>query len=187
MSGISLESRIKEFCTSTLAHLTAGSIFNVKDASYPQLEKELEQVKKILRKRQFDLTVLKNSAKGNLVYVYNPEKLLQNLEDKNSMEILKSFGYKKSAGSAMIEQLKQRFFENGGFPHEIGLFLGYPPEDVLGFIKNNGENYLYSGYWKVYANPDSRKQLFNKITKCRKILPKTLGLDQSLDFLAEFY
>ena len=37
------------------------------------------------------------------------------------------------------------------FPHEIGLFLGYPFEDVMGFIENKGENYLCSGCWKVYS------------------------------------
>ncbi len=32
------------------------------------------------------------------------------------------------------------------FPHEMGLLLGYPVEDVVGFMENNGKNYLYSGY-----------------------------------------
>ena len=35
-----------------------------------------------------------------------------------------------------------------GFPHEIGLVLGYPPVDVEGFIKKEGRDFLYSGYWK---------------------------------------
>ena len=38
------------------------------------------------------------------------------------------------------------------FPHEIGLLLGYPAEDVKGFIENQGRRSLYSGYWKVYSN-----------------------------------
>ena len=36
--------------------------------------------------------------------------------------------------------------EKGAFPHEIGLLLGYPVEDVLGFIRHQGKNYLYTGY-----------------------------------------
>ena len=46
------------------------------------------------------------------------------------------------------------------FPHEIGAFLEYPIEDVRGFLKNKGENYLYSGYWKVYHNVNNTKKLF---------------------------
>ena len=47
------------------------------------------------------------------------------------------------------------------FPHEIGILLGYPKEDVRGFIENKGENYLYSGYWKVYADVEEKKLLFD--------------------------
>lgn len=46
------------------------------------------------------------------------------------------------------------------FPHEMGLILGYPVEDVRGFIENNGQNYLYSGYWKVYENLKEKLELF---------------------------
>lgn len=38
------------------------------------------------------------------------------------------------------------------FPHEMGLLLGYPIEDVVGFMEHSGKEYLYSGYWKVYEN-----------------------------------
>lgn len=46
------------------------------------------------------------------------------------------------------------------FPHEIGAFLEYPVEDVRGFLENKGENFLYSGYWKVYHNPSKTIKLF---------------------------
>ena len=46
------------------------------------------------------------------------------------------------------------------FPHEIGAFLEYPVEDVRGFLENKGENYLYSGYWKVYHNVNYTEKLF---------------------------
>ncbi len=183
----SLESRIIVFCTSTLAGVMAGNIFTIKNKDYPNFEQDLKQVKSVLKKRQLDLTVLREDKNSSLIYVYSRKKLVQNLGDKNSLKILKACGYSEFTTSAMIEKLKSRLKQNKDFPHEIGLFLGYPPQDVSGFIQNSGENYIYSGYWKVYADLNSRKQLFDEITKCRKILPKTLGLDQSLDFLAEFY
>ena len=31
------------------------------------------------------------------------------------------------------------YFPSGEFPHEVGLFLGYPPEDVRGFIENHAK------------------------------------------------
>ena len=32
------------------------------------------------------------------------------------------------------------------------MFLGYPPEDVKAFIKQNGKGAVLCGYWKVYSN-----------------------------------
>ena len=49
---------------------------------------------------------------------------------------------------------------NVEFPHEIGAFLEYPVEDVRGFLENKGENFLYSGYWKVYHNLSKTLKLF---------------------------
>ena len=42
----------------------------------------------------------------------------------------------------------------------MGIVLGYPLEDVSGFIENNGKNYLYSGYWKVSQNAEEKIRLF---------------------------
>ena len=46
------------------------------------------------------------------------------------------------------------------FPHEIGVFFGYPLEDVKSYIENNGENALYVGYWKVYHNVEKCVDIF---------------------------
>ena len=61
-------------------------------------------------------------------------------------------------------------FEKDGFPHEVGLFLGYPLDDVTGFIEQKGKNYKCCGIWKVYGNPTSRpRMLFRKLKKCSEI------------------
>ena len=56
------------------------------------------------------------------------------------------------------------------FPHELGLLLGYPPDDVIGFIKNKGKNYLWIGYWKVYSDLDSALRTFERFDKAKKLL-----------------
>ena len=56
------------------------------------------------------------------------------------------------------------------FPHEIGVLLGYPAEDVKGFVVNEGKNYLYSGYWKVYGDLSEAKQLFYKFDRAKEAL-----------------
>ena len=58
------------------------------------------------------------------------------------------------------------------FPHEIGLFLGYPLGDVIGFIENAGKNSKCAGCWKVYCNECETMKLFEKFKKCTRIYTK---------------
>ena len=54
-------------------------------------------------------------------------------------------------------------------PHEIGVFLGYPLEDVLGFIENGGRNCLSCGCWKVYSNECAALEAFARFEKCKAV------------------
>ena len=44
-----------------------------------------------------------------------------------------------------------RMAQSEGFPHEVGLFLGYPPEDVRGFMECRAKGFRCVGCWKVYG------------------------------------
>ena len=46
------------------------------------------------------------------------------------------------------------------------LFLGYPPEDVRGFIEHHGRDCALEGYWKVYGDPDVARALFAQYAAC---------------------
>ncbi len=52
------------------------------------------------------------------------------------------------------------------FPHEVGIFLGYPLSDVKSYIENDGKNPLLIGYWKVYHNPSSALKIFQAYDVC---------------------
>ena len=71
-----------------------------------------------------------------------------------------------------VERLKERIRQLEDFPHEIGLFLSYPIEDVLGFIENRGKNYILNGYWKVYGNEEEARKSFFKYRKCTDVYHK---------------
>ena len=74
-------------------------------------------------------------------------------------QIFQDMGYQDHAMGKILYAFRQRYegylLRNQEFPHEMGLLLGYPVEDVKGFIRNGGENCLYIGYWKV--NLDFKK------------------------------
>ena len=80
--------------------------------------------------------------------------------------------YMSESEKELVERLKERIRQLEDFPHEIGLFLSYPIEDVLGFIENRGKNYILNGYWKVYGNEEEARKSFFKYRKCTDIYHK---------------
>ena len=46
------------------------------------------------------------------------------------------------------------------------IFLGYPLEDVRGFIRHKGRNCRCAGYWKVYGDAGVAQKMFDKFRKC---------------------
>jgi hypothetical protein len=119
-----------------------------------------------------ELMVLRKSEGGLLVLVFEKEKLETLLEAAMSNEdiraVLAGKGYPLDASIfGFLEYLKKQF-KCEQFPHEVGLFLGYPVDDVLGFVKNNGQNYKLCGYWKVYGNVEQAKACFRRYDECRE-------------------
>ena len=71
---------------------------------------------------------------------------------------------------ALLAALSGRLGQGGPFPHEVGLFLGYPPEDVEGFCRHGGRNYKLSGPWKVYGRVEEARARFRAFHRCRDAL-----------------
>ena len=65
--------------------------------------------------------------------------------------------------------LIRRLSRSEDFPHEIGLFLGYPCEDVRGFIDNKAACAKCVGCWKVYGDEEKAKKQFERFKKCTRI------------------
>ena len=66
-----------------------------------------------------------------------------------------------------IQTLKARLQQGyEEFPHEIGLFLGYPTEDVEGFISHKPCKYI--GMWKVYGDVERAQKIFESYEACRQ-------------------
>ena len=48
----------------------------------------------------------------------------------------------------------------------MGLFLGYPTDDVVAFIEHEGRDYLCCGCWKVYSHPERAQACFASYRRC---------------------
>lgn len=108
--------------------------------------------------------VLNIDNKRCTVILYK-QKELKKVLDKN-MYFLESFGYNHSMSlEEMVNKLKIRFNET--CPHEMGIFLGIPLEDVKEFMCNNN-NCKLCGYWKVYHNIENAKKVFEKYDRAKE-------------------
>lgn len=72
----------------------------------------------------------------------------------------------KEIAQMSVAQLVARLRAAGEFPHEIGLFLGYPPEDVEGFIAHRDDGCKYVGTWRVYGDEVSARKKFADYRMC---------------------
>lgn len=107
----------------------------------------------------------------SLILVYREGRLMEYLSRTEVTALLEREGYPVEVGlEAMLDHLAQRMLEVPGFPHEVGLFLGYPVEDVEGFRKNDGRNFKFSGLWKVYSDEERARECFHRYNCCRQAL-----------------
>ena len=110
-----------------------------------------------------------------LVYLYRSD-LLQGVLDKRSVAIiLGRQGYERPQEIAtVLNQLRNRL-ENGSFPHEVGIFLGYPLKDVLAFMGQIRLAFACQGPWKIYGDPAASLELACRYRECRCRMAGRLG------------
>ncbi|MGN0465983.1 MAG: DUF3793 family protein [Lachnospiraceae bacterium] len=158
-----------------LALQCAPLIAGLKISNLLIISKEnMSKVKYILKHTILSYFILYEGEEKTILLVYDASRLGEYLERKNVKNLLFQWGYEENHMREWMYLLKKRYKkyieEKTNFPHEMGLFLGYPVEDVIGFIENSGKNSLYSGYWKVYQDVSEKIKLFQKFDMAKEIL-----------------
>lgn len=132
------------------------------------------QVKRLLENTNLLSIVLWNGENQAIIFIYDEVLLADTYRNIQVKEFLNQLGYGGLELSLALKKLASRYtnYRRGGldFPHEMGIFLGYPVNDVIGYIENAGKNDLYTGYWKVYHNVEEAVALFEKFDQAREKL-----------------
>lgn len=165
-----MERYLIRHCAPTLASLKTASLFRLSFETETELCAQLRAWNRQLCDKGLFLMTLRRSESDALVYVCRKSHLQRDLKQPGVAGLLSQYGYEKTDAGYALVQLKKRLQaeSDGGFPHEIGIFLGYPLDDVIGFIENSGKNSKLSGCWKVYCNEQEAKKQFARIQKCRE-------------------
>lgn len=117
---------------------------------------EFDRIGYLLQGTGIRYRFLKTKGDKGILYLYREKRLRQYLEQEEIQEFLSEYGDDQVDIAKMLNLLSKRIQlyndQEAVFPHEIGVFLEYPLGDVKGFLANEGKNFMYSGYWKVYQD-----------------------------------
>lgn len=167
----------------TLAGLKTGNVFSCPYSDRGELLEAIRSLNRRLASKGVCIVPLRLSASKALLYIYRPRKLKNDFSVKEAAELLKDFGYPVADTGKCIAQLSRRLRRSEDFPHEIGLFLGYPPEDVRGFIENRAMGYKCAGCWKVYGDEQNAKKQFELYRKCTDVYQAQWAQGKSIERL----
>ena len=152
----------KQRFESLLANYCAPALKQYKYANMFHLPKDDDSIRSFIKQynQQFNskgiFFILIEQETQYTIYVYN-SKLKDYISSNAVQNFLKSYQYPNTF-ELCIQELKKRL-NTKNFPHEIGVFLGYPLDDVIGFIEH--KPYYLVGDWKVYQNVNEAKKQFD--------------------------
>lgn len=155
-------------CAPTLAGMKPGSLFCVKPPAPEAIRRKVRQWDERLRPLGLSVRILlERPGPGSMiVYVYRREQLKRTLSGHSCRQFLEQAGYQGTDPDSLLDQLACRMLTQAEFPHEIGIFLGYPLRDVIGFIENRGQNFTCCGLWKSYGDPAETQACFACYQRC---------------------
>ncbi len=153
---------------------------------YSEFQREFNEIEAILFPKGVHLTVLSMTNDNVLLYMYREHRLADILAQRDVQCFLGNYGYREFSIDAALRMLSERFTktEKEGFPHEIGVFLGYPLEDVIAFILNEGKNCKCTGCWKAYTDQCGAMKTFALYAKCKEVYTRLFAAGVPIKRLA---
>ncbi|KGM96332.1 hypothetical protein Z968_06795 [Clostridium novyi A str. 4552] len=165
----------KDYLLSTIIYSIAPTLAGEKVSSlvnfnktrkrdlYSSWIKYKEQIIEILNIDYFEL---KKTDDMCVVLFYNSDQLTEILSNEKNQKFLSRFDYSNFDSNLECLEILSYRYENL-CPHEIGIFLGYPLEDVKDFVECPNKQCLLLGYWKVYNDIKDAQIKFNKFNSIK--------------------
>lgn len=169
-------------CAPVLMGRKAANLVCLSRWTFPDLYRQAAAYDLHFQPRGIRFRVMTADRRGALLLVWHQRLMPAQLESPMAQAILRRAGYAPQDGvEALLVQLGERLRSPSEFPHEIGLFLGYPPEDVEGFRIHRGRDCKLCGYWKVYSDVPRARALFRQYDRCRAALYPRVAAGLSLE------
>lgn len=124
--------------------------FSKSEKNYDENLKKIEEV--FGECTEIKYRIVDFNRKGKKVLFYRESELNNTLSDKKNLKFLKSIGYPFSYTLNKYLNFIENKISNGIIPDEIGIFLGYPLKDVLGFMGHPSLKLTKINGWRVYGD-----------------------------------
>ena len=205
-----LERGIVEWCAPTLAGLKPASMFNVVrfhhagtlpdgrpnivEYTYGQLDEATRLVSRALDGTGVRLRVMARRHGSSLVFAWRPELLAAFIGRDPEAIMLEVEGYDVDDAQGCVDRLQDRILDfdrcpHDGrgfdrFPHEVGFMLGYPLDDVMGFVRHR-QAALLRGCWNVYSDVARARRIFGLYDACTLMSTNRLACGEKLASIAD--
>ena len=135
-------------------------------------KKHRKEIFKIFSGTRVSVYLLCASKDKVIFLLYHRPQMEKLLLQKEARKLLLELKYTSFRLGYVLREHAERYErymkDKEAFPHEMGLLLGYPIEDIRGFMDNDGQNFLYTGYWKVYENLSEKLIVFETYHKAKE-------------------
>lgn len=171
----------KDYIEALIAFAAAPTIHKIKPSTLMRFGTSGRNTAELWRKfgneicdefglEHFELKSCNNSI---LVLLFRQNFLDLYTRNVKNRDYLDNLGYESASDlKSKLNMLKNRF--SIACPHEVGVFLGIPLEDIEGFVSNKGQNCKLCRYWKVYGDQRKAELLFKAYDKARTSIIENL-------------
>lgn len=133
----------------------------------------------LLEESGLKVRVLADRGSSLLLLLFCPLALGSLLEQKSVRVILGKAGYNQPCDQEKVLSELESRMTGEGFPHEIGVFLGYPLKDVVGFMGWARLSFTCQGPWKIFGDPAPSLRLAETHRECRCRISRQLASGRS--------
>ncbi|MEG1311256.1 MAG: DUF3793 family protein [Romboutsia sp.] len=126
--------------------------------------------------------IIKTHDGGTRLLFINKHSLSKVLDNKKCINFLKFIGYPPNCNIDNYIDILINKLHSIEFPHEIGIFLGYPLKDVVGFMGYGSYKFCKVRHWNVYGDPSISDIVCNNFLQDRNRMKEIL-ISNSLDEL----
>ena len=111
---------------------------------------------------------------GKRVLFINEKSMEKVLVNKICINFLKFVGY--PADYQLNDYMDELVFrlQSEEFPHEIGVFLGYPLKDVLGFMGYGKNELVEVKNWRIYGDKEISYEVYNNFMRDKAIMKEMI-------------